>query len=258
MNEILKTIHSLRSIHKNFSSREIRDEDLKLILDACIRAANASNRQSYSIVVVEDGNVMKKLSHLAGSKALIFCVDFNRIMDTAECLGHHYSIDDVTPFISGSTDTILAAQTAAIAAKSLGIDSLFTNRIHEGDITRVYELLGLPEKYCFPLIMLILGYPKEEPDHKTGRVCGPGIVHYGKYHRATTDELETLALQYDDPEKQMAVRPSWKDKSFKDWHYVGLANTIQKVALLNKNQVYEIMERTGFLTGFVKSTSAKD
>ncbi|MBW1912817.1 MAG: nitroreductase family protein [Deltaproteobacteria bacterium] len=238
MNETLKTIHSLRSIHLGFSSQEIKDEDLKLILDSCIRAANAGNRQCYSIVVVEDRAVIKEICKIDGRKALLFCVDYTRLSDMAEHLEHQYSVDDdvwLSLFLSGSTDAILAAQTAAIAAKSLGIDSLFTSRIQAAYISRVYELLDLPEKFCFPLIMLLLGYPKEEPGYKKGRVSGPGIVHYGKYHRATSDELETLALQYDDPEKQMAVNPAWKDKSFKDWHYAGLENKIQKVALKNKN-----------------------
>ena len=248
MNETLKTIHSLRSIHGNFSSQEITDEDLKLLLVACVRAANASARQSYSIVVVEDRNLMKKLSGFAGSKALVFCVDYNRIMDAAEHLGHQFSVDGVIPFVTGSTDTILAAQTAAIAAKSLGIDALFTNGIHRGDMTRVYELLGLPEKYCFPLIMLVLGYPKEEPGYLKGRLRGPGVVHYGKYYRAKADELGALVQQYDDSEKHLGLNNTWKQKGFEhylDWFYTVWSARGGKKG--GKSQMYEILERTGFL-----------
>ena len=42
MNETLKTIHSLRTIHGNFSDQEVSSEDLNTILEACVRAANAS------------------------------------------------------------------------------------------------------------------------------------------------------------------------------------------------------------------------
>jgi nitroreductase len=247
MNDTLKTIHSLRSAH-GYSSQEIRDEDLKFILDACVCAANASARQSYSIVVVEDRNLMKKLSGFAGSKALVFCVDYNRIIDAAEHLGHQYSVDGVIPFVTGSTDTILAAQTATIAAKSLGIDSLFTNGIHRGDMTRVYELLGLPEKYCFPLIMLVLGYPQEEPSYLKGRLSGLGVVHYGKYHRAAADELEVLVQQYDDPEKHLGLNNTWKQKGFAhylDWFYS--VWSMRGGRKEGKSQMYEILERIGFL-----------
>jgi nitroreductase len=60
-NETLITIHSLRSTHGDFSEKEISAEDVQTIVTAAVRAANASARQSYSIVVVEDRELMKKL-----------------------------------------------------------------------------------------------------------------------------------------------------------------------------------------------------
>ena len=137
-NETLKTIHSLRSTHGNFTEREVSDEDVQTIIGAAVRAANASARQSYSIVVVEDRALIKQLCGYVGSKGLVFCVDYTRIIDAAEHLGHSFSAEGTTSFVTGSIDTILVAQTAAIAAQSLGIDSLFTNGIHRGDMSRVY------------------------------------------------------------------------------------------------------------------------
>ena len=222
MNETMKTVHSLRTIHGNFTSQEVKEEDLNVILEACVCAANASARQSYSVIVVKDRKLMGKLSGFVGSRTLIFCVDYNRIIDTAKHLNHPFSADGVVPFVTGSTDTILAAQTAAITAKSLGIDSLFTNGIHRGDMTRVYKLLDLPEKYCFPLIALVLGYPDQEPDYLKGRLNGAGVIHYDKYHKLTTEELDELVKQYDDPEKHLAVNDIWKKEGFDhylDWFY---------------------------------------
>ena len=192
-NETLETIHSLRSTHGNFTAQEVSDEDLRTILDAAVRAPNASARQSYSIIVVEDGEMMKKLCGYVGSKALLFCVDYTRVKDAAAHLGHPFSAQGTISFVTGSTDTILAAQTAAIAARSLGIDALFTNGVHRGDMNRVYALLDLPEAHCFPLIMLVLGYADEEPKSLKGRLSGPGVVHWKKYHRLTDDELRFIA-----------------------------------------------------------------
>ncbi len=89
-NETLRTIHSLRSTHGNFSDKEVTDEDLRTILNAAVRAANSSARQCYSIVVIEDRKLMKQVTQYAGSKALIFCVDYNRLIDTAGYLGYTY------------------------------------------------------------------------------------------------------------------------------------------------------------------------
>lgn len=248
MNEVLKTIHSLRSIHGNFSSREIRDEDIRVILDACVRAANASARQSYSIVVVKDRELMKKLSGFEGSRTFIFCVDFNRIIDTAGYLNYSFSADGVVPFVTGAIDTILVAETAAIAAKSLGIDSLFTNGIHREDITRVYELLGLPEKYCFPMIALVLGYLDQEPVYLKGRLSGPGVIHYDRYHKVTTEEMDKLVMQYDDSQKHLGLIDDWKQQGFKhylDWFYTVWSAGGGKPS--GKSRMAEILEKIGFM-----------
>ena len=72
MNDTLQTLHSLRSIHGDFSDREITDEDLNLILRTSVRAANSSARQNYSIVVVTDREMMQQLCGYAGSKLLVY------------------------------------------------------------------------------------------------------------------------------------------------------------------------------------------
>lgn len=246
MNETLETLHSLRSIHGDFSDREISDEDLQAILNASVRAANASARQSYSIVVVEDRDVMKQLCGYAGSKLLLFCVDYNRLTATAEHLGHTYTEGGTVAFVTGSTDTILAAQTAAIAAKSLGVDSLFTNGVHRGDMNRVFKLLDLPEKLCFPLIALILGYPSKEPAYQKGRWVGSGVIHYGTYHPITAEELDALIQHYDDPEVHMGLSDTWQDKfaHYLDWFFEAWIG--RGGPRMSKSQMAELLERVGF------------
>jgi nitroreductase len=91
MNETPKTTHALRSIHGDFSEQSIDQADLERILDASIQAASASARQSYAIIVLDDREAMQRLFYYQGSHALIFCVDYNRIMATAEHLGHRFN-----------------------------------------------------------------------------------------------------------------------------------------------------------------------
>ena len=252
MNETLKTIYSLRTIHGNFSSEDVKDEDLQTILDACVRAANASARQSYSIIVVKDRDLMGKLSGFSGSRTLIFCADYTRLLDSAEHLNQSFGADGVVPFVTAGIDTILAAQTAAIAAKSLGIDSMFTNGIHRGDMTRIYKLLDLPEKYCFPMIALVLGYPDKEPDHMKGRLNGPGVIHYGKYQKLTNKELDELVAIYDDHDKHMGLNDMWIKEGFDhylDWFYsvwsVRMASVGEESK--TKSQMAQLLENIGFM-----------
>lgn len=255
MNETLKTIHSLRTVHGDFSNQEISSDDLESILSAAVRTANSSARQCYSIVVIEDHEAMRDICGCAGSKVLIFCVDYTRLVDLADALGYEYHAEGLGWFTTGSTDAILAAQTAAIAAKSLGIDSLFTNGIHRGDIDRIYRLLDLPEKHCFPLIALVLGYPKQEPTHRTGRLCGPGLVHHGTYHRLTPEETEVMIAEYDDSNKGLGLA-CWNreeyghylDWFFESWSACPRKGDAMAVSARNRApQMPELLARAGFL-----------
>lgn len=247
MNETLRTIHSLRSIHGNFSGREIADNDLKIILEAAVRAATASAQQSYSIIVVDDRKTIRESFDYEGSKALVFCVDYNRLIRTADYIGCNYSTGGLQAFITGSTDTILAAQTAAIAAKSLGIDSLFTNSVHRNDLSRFKERFDLPEQYCFPLITLILGYPDQEPEYQRGRLKGPGLIHRGRYQKLTEKELERLIVNYDDEERHLCWSPQNQGKAHLEWFF----NHWHQSFLPEKDDIDPIcieLKRTGFLS----------
>lgn len=164
---------------------------------------------------------MKEIGYV-GNKMLVFCVDFNRTIDMAEYLGFRYRKETpAADFITGNTDTILAAQTAAIAAKSLGIDSFFSNCVHRGNIDRIYDLLNLPEKYCFPLIALLLGYSEETKTNLSikGRLSGPGVIHYNKYKKLNNEELENIVLEYDSEEKHfLTLIKDWRAKGYN--HYL--------------------------------------
>ncbi len=245
MNETLKTIHSLRTVHGNFSDRNVSEEDLQIILEAALKAANASARQSYSIVVVENRETMRKLGYV-GSKALVFCVDYTRIADTAEYLHRTFDSDEIVSFVTGFVDTVLAVQTAAIAAKSLQIDSLFTNCIHRVKLEDVYSILQLPKEHCFPVIELILGYPDKEPQAQKGRLSGKGIIHRETYSRLTPDELKETVAEYDDKEKHIGMIQNWEELGFAhylDWFYEKWSGKIPEE---KQREFYQALTTAGF------------
>jgi len=248
-NETLKTIHALRSTHGNFSEREVTGQDLETIISACLRAANASARQSYSIVVLEDRDRVKEIVKYPGSKALVFCVDFNRILDAATHLGKTFSVDGLNSFVTGSTDAILAAQTAVIAARSIGVDSLFTNSVHRGSIEKTCKLLNLPDQYCFPVVSLVLGYEKGPPAPQKGRLSGPGVVHRGTYQRLSGDQLAQMVAEYDDPQRHMGMSDDYSNQGFDhylDWFYsVWAANQSKRVQ--QPEPMFNALKRSGFL-----------
>jgi len=260
MNETMKIIENIKTVRK-FSDKNISEDHLSLILKSCVNAATASARQTYSIIVIDDKQVMKEIGYV-GNKMLLFCVDFNRVIDAAEYLGFQYKYGiPIVDFITGSTDTILAAQTAAIAAKSLGIDSFFSNCIHRGNINRIYDLLNLPEKYCFPMIALMLGYSDDKKVKltKKGRLSGPGIIHFNKYQRLDNEGLNNIILEYDSQDKHfLSLIDGWGKKGYKhylEYFYEKWCGCLRideenDCKIESKNQyseVEKILMKTGFL-----------
>ena len=246
-NETLQTIRNLRTINGNFLDKPLPESALQTILQASVRAANASNMQSYSIVVVKDREIMKQVCTYQGSYLLLYCVDYNRMKTLAEHLGYSFFPDNMTEFVTASINAVLATQTAAIAARSLGIDYLITNGIHRGDMDRVWKLLDLPTKHCFPLIAMVLGYPTGEPAFQKGRLDGPGIIHYEKYHRLTKDETEEMVRQYDDPKRHLNLEwwkagqsPHYLDWVFTQW-WAASKPTEQET------QILRFLKRSGFV-----------
>jgi nitroreductase len=262
-NETLKTIHGLRTIHGDFSDKAVPDETIRLILDASVCAANAAAYQSYSIIVVRDGATIEKLTGYRGSCLLLYCLDYTRIFDAAAHLGYRFAGANMESFVTGSTNTILAAQTAVIAARSLGVDSLLTNGIHRGDMQRVWDIVGLPERYCFPLIALVLGYAAKEPAFTKGRLSGPGVVHLGKYRRLTETELDEIVRQYDDESRHLGLVEDWDQKGhehyldwlYKDWLRVPAAQSPQPEP--TESQIWRFIRKSGFAEGPAPASSRR-
>jgi nitroreductase len=221
-NPTLNTLHSLRTIHGNFTDQPVSDEAIRAIIDASVRAANASNNQSYSIIVLKDRKMMRSVCGYQGGCTLVYCADHSRMKALAAALGHTYEPRTVAEFLNATINTVLAAQTAVVAAKSLGIDSLITNGLHRGDIERHWELLGLPQKHCFPVLAIVLGYPTEEPPYRMGRLTGPGVVHHDRYQPLTREDAAQAVWTYDDKQRHLALNDDWAGRGYKhylDWYF---------------------------------------
>ncbi len=248
MNEMLKIINELRSVRK-FKDKEISKEIMDAILESSIRAGNSGNRQVYSILVIRDPKLLKKYFY-AANKALVFLVDFNRWVDLAKRLNFDIesSIDGLRGFTMSSMDVMLTAQNAALAAKSLGIESLFTTSLHRGDFDEVYEELNLPEKLCFPYLALALGYSDEPPEPRKGRVS-KGVIHYDKYTPLSDEELDTQISEYDNPNNHLSFMTPEQVKKAGFKHALGYYFSRWSIPEPKEKTraFYRRLEKSGFL-----------
>jgi len=104
MNETLKVLNDLHTTHGNFTDKEIDDLTLKSILETSVRGANASNRQSYSIIVIRGKEKTEKITGYGAPVALLVCVDFNRLYDIGEQLGYPSDYDNLFNYFTAHTD----------------------------------------------------------------------------------------------------------------------------------------------------------
>ena len=221
MNETLQNIRQLRSV-RSFTNKQIDPRDLDTILESSIRTSNASARQAYSIIVLTDAEKIKAVCGYTGAAALVYCADNNRLLDIADYLKQDYEISPTFDFITNSTDAILAAQTAVIAAKSLGIDSLITNGVHRQSFEKIYDLMKLPSDYCFPLIAVVLGYAQDNDgsnQSEKGRLK-TGVIHFDEYHHLSPQEMDEEIRLFDSGESQfgLASPAQWQAMGYKHYY----------------------------------------
>jgi len=222
MHPTLETLHALRSTHGSFTERDLSATDLEAVLEASTRAANASARQAYSIIVLEDRDRMERLLGYRASRALVYCVDFHRLDLLAARLGHPHDAATPIELINGLLDVGLAAQTAVVAARALGIDSLVTNGLHRRPLELVFGELDLPARAVFPAITVLLGYAQDPTFHPRRRLPLEHVVHRDRYREPSPEALDRIVAAYDDRQARIGLTDLWDAREhphYLDWYF---------------------------------------
>ena len=208
MNETINLIQARRSI-RSYDKKIISDENKNLIINSAMRSPTAGNMMLYSIIEVEDQSIKEKLVKSCDNQpfiaksplVLLFLADYQRWMD-------YFAASDVKSYRIGENlpnrtpeegdlllaccDALIAAQTAVIAAESMGIGSCYIGDIME-DCEFHKELFNLP-KYTFPITVVCFGYPKENYHSKElTRRFPQQYIHfknqYKRLNKADFDEM---------------------------------------------------------------------
>jgi FMN reductase (NADPH)/FMN reductase [NAD(P)H] len=210
-NPTLDLIHKRRSI-RLYDPTPLSEQEKDAILSATLRAPTAGAMMLYTIIEVEDQALKDRLAETCDHQAfiasapwlLLFLADYQRWMDLYTAAGcesraAELGIDPRQPGVGdlflAFMDAMIAAQTAVIAAESLGIGSCYI-----GDIIEQWEahqaLFNLP-RYTFPSALLCFGRPaKEPPGPPVPRFERRFIVHKNAYRRFGPQELDELHLPF--------------------------------------------------------------
>lgn len=172
MTETINVIKNRRSI-RAFQDKPVPRELADQIIQAAMRAPTAGNMMLYSIIEIEDQSIKDKLAKscddqpfiAAAPLVLLFLADYQRWMDFfavsgvpayCESQGQAMRLPGEGDLMLACCDALIAAQTAVLAAESLGLGSCYI-----GDIIENYEyhqtLFDLP-RYVFPITLVCFGY----------------------------------------------------------------------------------------------------
>lgn len=163
MNEVLETIKNRRSIRK-YKPEQIKDDELKMILEAGMYAPTAHNEQPWHFTVVQNSDVLRHINTVVQADMAKSDVEWIRNMGSNPAFSVTYQAPTLI-VVSGRADALaMQADCAAsienmlIAAESLGIGSVWLGLTRylfaRGDEV---AKLGLPVGYK-PYYSVALGY----------------------------------------------------------------------------------------------------
>jgi FMN reductase (NADPH)/FMN reductase [NAD(P)H] len=208
VNPTLEVIHKRRSL-RSYSDHPLTDEEKEIILQATFRAPTAGNMMLYSIIDVEDQAIKEKLVKTCDNQpfiarapwVLLFLADYQRWYDyykfsgvdqRCKMIGVEFRKPEVGDMLLACCDALIAAQTAVLAAESLGIGSCYIGDILENwEIHQ--EMFKLPD-YVVPITMVCFGKPPFERSNnrKTSRFAQEFIVFKNQYRRLQQDDFERM------------------------------------------------------------------
>jgi FMN reductase (NADPH)/FMN reductase [NAD(P)H] len=166
----------------------------------------------YSIIEVNDQATKDQLVETCDHQpfiatapwVLLFLADYQRWYDYfSHCDVEGYCESQASPMLVpeegdlllACCDSLIAAQTAVLAAESLGLGSCYI-----GDILENYEIhqemFALPP-YAIPIALLCLGYPTEDQRQRqlSTRFDPEFIVYQDRYRRLNGEEFDEMFAQ---------------------------------------------------------------
>jgi nitroreductase len=223
VNTVIETILNRKSI-RAYSEQPVTEDEKHAILEAALRSPTAGNMMLYSIIEVQDQALKEQLAITCDNQpfiaraplVLLFAADYQRWVDyyrmngvEALCQGRGQSIrlPEEGDLLLACCDTLIAAQTAVLAAESLGIGSCYI-----GDILERFEthqaMFCLPQ-YVLPICLVCFGHPTEKQAARklTPRFDQKFILHTDRYHQLDDRELGEMFRPRSEQFAAMGERP---------------------------------------------------
>jgi len=245
-NPVIDCLVNHRSIRK-FKPDPVPEEMIDTILHAGTRAATAGGIQPYAFIVIDDPEILKKVSYIPGPLAIVAVVDQYRVK-------RYYELNDA-PFYNDYTinrmmsfwDATIALHNVVIAAESLGLGGVYIGMILGQDLS---DSLGTPE-YVVPAGLVTLGFPNEEPDLQP-RMPLEAVVHRNGYQIPTDEQVANWYREED--EAWFHRRDNvWTEERRQEMAARGVTNRAQHWTIGHYTEEFTSGQSRGFLRMIEKS-----
>ena len=227
-------------------------EMVEAVVAAAQRSSTSSNLQMMSVVAVTDVARRARLAELCGHQEhiaqapvfLAWCADLNRLDRVCQLRGYKQVAEYVENFLLATVDTAIAAQTAALAAESLGLGICYIGSIrnHPQD---VIELLALP-RLVLPVTGMTLGWPAVSPRLRP-RLPTSAVLHWDTYHRDQDQALhdyDRAMIETGIYEGRQAPSPG-KPGQVEDYGW--LEHSARRVSQPTRTGLRQVLEQQGFV-----------
>jgi FMN reductase (NADPH) len=201
-NPVIDCLMNHRSVRK-FKPDPIPQETIDTLLRAGVRAATAGCMQPYAFVVLDDPEVLKKVSYIPGPLAIVAVVDLHRVKRYYELNDAPFYNDQAVNLFISYWDATIALHNVVIAAESLGLGCVYIGMVLSQDLR---ESLGVPD-YVVPAGLVTLGYPDESPS-LAPRLPLEAVVHRNGYHIPSDDDIREWYRVHDEP---------WRKRFENEW-----------------------------------------
>ncbi|KAF2414325.1 hypothetical protein B1729_05255 [Microbacterium sp. B35-04] len=178
-----------------FDPAPVPDEVVDTLISAAQSASTSSNLQSWSVVVVREGNRRNAVATLAGDQQfireaplfLVFVADWARGVAIARRHGEAAEgIDFLDSTLVATIDAAIAAQNAVVAAEALGYGAVFVGAVrnHPEELSAT---LGLPDA-AFPVVGVAIGSPSAADRSQVKPRLPQSVVRHDERYRAADDD----------------------------------------------------------------------
>jgi nitroreductase len=246
-NAVLETILNHRSV-RGFLPKSLEPGTLELLVAAAQSASTSSNLQVWSVIAVEDPERKSRVATLAGNQQfirdapllLVWLADLARTDSIgADRQIHVEGTQYLEAFILGIVDAALAAQSALLAAESIGLGGVYVGAMRNHP-EKVAAELGLP-----PNVFAVFGMAIGWPDPARLSTIKPRLPQSVVLHREQYDtSVKREAIeQYNATARDFMREQGMKEQ---DWTAQALGRLRSAETLTGRDRMREALSNMGF------------